>query len=162
MFLARDIVYEYKKSLFQNTKFRSLRNSDYWFGKIYEIFLSKLKSNLINKIYQRVFNFLFGNKITNINIRNSSFIIPVNPSYLGHKSLINLKYYKNNNFNVHYWVDPFNHRKLNYKVLGALYHYDLLSPELVYKKFRKRTDNVAFNGPKHRNFLENNAKSLTF
>ena len=113
LFLARDIVYDYKKSLFQNTKFRIIRNSDYWFGKIYEIFLSKIKSNLINRFYQRVFNLLFGNKITNINIKNSSFIIPVNPSYLGHKSLINLKFYENNNFNVHYWVDPSNHRKLN-------------------------------------------------
>ena len=153
LFLARDVVYEYKKSLFQNTKFRLIRNSDYWVGKIYEFF-SKVKSKLINKLYQRFFNIVFGNKITKIYLRDTSFIIPVNPSYLGHKSLINLNFYKNNNFNVHYWVDPSNHRKLNYKVLGALYHYDLLSADLVYKKFRKRTDNVALNGPEHRNFLK--------
>ena len=94
--------------------------------------------------------------------RNSNFIIPINPSYLGHKSLINLNYYESKNFNVHYWVDPENHRKLPYKVLGALYHFDLLSSKQVYKKFRKRTDTVAFNGPEYRNILESKAKALSF
>lgn len=162
LFLARDVVFDPAKSLFQNTKFRSTRSCDYWFGKFYEIFLSKINSSIIDKFYKFMFNLILGKKITNVKIGKSNFLIPINPSYLGHKSLINLNYYKNNNFNVHYWVDPKNHKKLNYRVLGALYHFDLLHSEQVYKKFRKRTDSVAFNGQEHRNFLEKKAKILSF
>ena len=162
LFLARDIVFDPKKTVFENTKFRSLGTRDYWFGKFYEILLSKIKSPLIDKSYQAFFNLILRKKITNVKIGDSNFIIPINPSYLGHKSLINLNYFDNNNFNVHYWVDPENHRKLTYKVLGALYHFDLLSSKQVYKKFRKRTDTVAFNGPEYRNLLESKAKALSF
>ena len=162
IFLTRDVVFDPKKPVFHNTKFRLIRTCDYWLGKFYEIYLSKINSNLINNFYKRIFNTLFGKKITNIKIKNLNFVIPVNPSYLGHKSIINLSYYENYNFNVHYWVDPKNHRKLKYKVLGALYHFDLLNSEHVFKKFKKRKDTVAFNGPGYRNFLESKAKTLTF
>ena len=73
-----------------------------------------------------------------------------------------MNYYDSNNFNIHYWVDPESHRKLSYKVLGALYHFDLLNSKQVYKKFRKRNDIVAFNGPNYRNLLESSAKALSF
>ncbi len=162
LFLARDVIFNPNKSLSENTKFRSLGINDYWLGKFYQILLSKIKSPFIDKFYKIFFNLILGKKITTINIGESSFIIPVNPSYLGHKSLINLNYYANNNFNIHYWVHPQNHRKLPYKVLGALYHFDLLTPRQVYKKFRKRTDIAAFNGPEYRNFLELKAKTLSF
>jgi len=162
LFLTRDIVFDSKRSLFQNTRFRFIRNYDYWFGKFYEIILSKIKSRLMNKLYKILFNLIFGKKLTNINIENKNFLIPVNPSYLGHKSLINLNFYENKNFNVHYWVYTDSHKKLTYKVLGALYHFDLIGSEIVYKKFRKRNDNVAFNGPEYRNLLEKNAKNLSY
>ena len=162
LFLTRDIAFNSKRSLFQNTRFRLIRNYDYWFGKFYEIFLSKIKSKLMHKLYQQFFNFIFGKKLTNINIENKNFLIPVNPSYLGHKSFINLNFYENKNFNVHYWVYADSHKKLAYKVLGALYHFDLIDSEVVYKKFRKRNDNVSFNGPEYRNFLEKNAKTLSY
>ena len=67
-----------------------------------------------------------------------------------------------NNFNIHYWVDPESHKKLSYKVLGALYHFDLLNSKQVYKKFRKRNDIGSFNGPDYRNLLESKAKELSF
>ncbi|MDC6451868.1 hypothetical protein PQZ43_03300, partial [Alphaproteobacteria bacterium] len=50
----------------------------------------------------------------------------------------------------------------SYKVLGALYHFDLLNSKLVYKKFRKRKDIGGFNGPNYRNLLESKAKALSF
>ena len=162
LFLARDIVFDPKKTLFENTKFRSLGVRDDWFGKFYQILLSKIKSPLIDKSYQSIFNIISGKKITNIRIGNSNYIIPINPSYLGHKSLINLNYYDSNNFNIHYWVDQKSHRKLSYKILGALYHFDLLNAKQVYKKFRKRKDIGAFNGPDYRNLLELKAKTLSF
>ena len=162
LFLARDVMFDPEKSLFENTKFRSLGLKHYWFGKFHQILLSKFKSSLIDKYYKIIFNLIFGKKITTVNIGNSEFIVPVNPSYLGHKSLINLNYYDKKNFNVHYWVDPQNHRKLGYKVMGALYHFDLVGSSQVYKKFRKRNDSVAFNGPEYRNFLELKAKTLSF
>ena len=162
LFLARDIIFDPKVTLFENTKFRSLGIRDYWFGKIYQIILSKFKSPIIDKNFQSIFNFFFGKKITNIRIANSNFIIPINPSYLGHKSLINLNYYNSNNFNIHYWVDPESHKKLSYKVLGALYHFDLLNSKQVYMKFRKRNDIGSFNGPDYRNLLEAKAKELSF
>jgi hypothetical protein len=162
LFLARDIVFNPKKKLFENTKFRSLGIHDYWFGKFYEVLLSKFKSPLINKFYKVISNLIFGKKITNIKIGDSNFIIPINPSYLGHKSLINLNYYDNKHFNIHYWEHSKTYRKLPYKVLGVLYHFDLLSSKQVYKKFRKRTDTVAFNGPEYRNILESKAKALSF
>ena len=76
------------------------------FGKFYQILLSKLNSDMLNKSFLIFFNAIFGKKITKITIEESSFIIPVNPSYLGHKSIINLNHYRNKNFNVHYWVNP--------------------------------------------------------
>ncbi|MBH19579.1 MAG: hypothetical protein CL851_04045 [Crocinitomicaceae bacterium] len=161
-FLARDVVFNTKKKLFENTKFRSLGVCDYWFGKFYQILLTKFNSNILDKSYSVIFNSIFGKKITKINIGETYFIIPVNPSYLGHKSILNLKYYRNKNFNVHYWVNSENHKKLSYKVIGALYHFDLTCAKQVFDKFRKRTDKVAFNGPNYRNFLESKAKSMSF
>ena len=117
LFLARDIVVEPNTKLFENTKFRSLRQYEYWFGKFYQIVLSRLKSPLIDKIYKLIFNLTFGKKITFMSIKNINYIIPVNPSYIGHKSLINLSFFDKKNFNVHYWVEPESHRKLSYKVL---------------------------------------------
>ena len=162
LFLARDIVFDPQKKIFENTKFRLLGNRDYWFGKFYEVLLLKLRSPLIDKFYQVIFDLILRKKITSIKVKNFNFIIPINPSYLGHKSLVNLNCYESKNFNVHYWVDQENHRKLPYKVLGALYHFDLLSSKQAYKKFRKRTDTVALNGPEYRNILESQAKALSF
>lgn len=161
LFLARDIVFDPNTKLFDNTKFRSLRQREYWLGKFYQIVFFKLKSPLIDKIYELVFNSIFGKKITFISIKNINYLIPINPSYLGHKSLINLSFFDKKNFNVHYWVEPESHRKLSYKVLGALYHFDLINSEYVYEKFRKRNDAVAFNGPAYRNILESKAKTLS-
>lgn len=161
LFLARDIVVDPDKKLFDNTKFRSLNQYEYWLGKFYQILLYKLKSPLIDKIYKLLHNSIFGKKINYIRIKNFNYIIPINPSYLGHKSLINLSFFDKKNFNVHYWVEPKSHRKLSYKVLGSLYHFDLINCEYVYEKFRKRNDSVAFNGPTYRNELELKAKTLS-
>ena len=162
LFLTRDVVFNPKKTLFENTKFRSLGVFEYWFGKFYQILLSKFNYDMLNKSYLIFFNAIFGEKITKITIEGSHFIIPVNPSYLGHKSIINLNHYINKNFNVHYWVNSQNHKKLPYKVIGALYHFDLTTAKQVYEKFRKRIDKVAFNGPNYRNLLEEKAKTLSF
>ncbi len=162
LFLARDVVVNPNTKLFDNTNFRSIKQYEYWLGKFYQIVLSRLKSPLIDKIYKVIFNSIFGKKITFISIKNLNYIIPINPSYLGHKSLINLNFFDKKNFNVHYWVEPGSHRKLSYKVLGALYHFDLISSEYVYEKFKKRNDAVAFNGPAYRNIVESKAKNLSF
>ena len=97
LFLTRDVVFNPKKTLFENTKFRSLGVFEYWFGKFYQILLSKFNYDMLNKSYLIFFNAIFGEKITKITIEGSHFIIPVNPSYLGHKSLINLNHYINKN-----------------------------------------------------------------
>ena len=162
MFLARDVVVNPNTKLFDNTNFRSIKQYEYWLGKFHQIVLSRLKSTLIDKIYKLILNSITGKKITFISIKNINYIIPINPSYLGHKSVINLNFFDKKNFNVHYWVEPESHRKLSYKVLGALYHYDLISSEYVYEKFRKRNDAVAFNGPAYRNLVESKAKTLSF
>ena len=73
LFLARDVVYNPKKKLFENTKFRSLGFYEYWFGKFYQILISKLNSDMLNKSYLIFFNAIFGKKITKITIEKVFF-----------------------------------------------------------------------------------------